>query len=210
MMKKILICIFLCNYIATNAQNDTVGSVGAIIEKIRQANLKCTSIISNFTQIKHLSFMNEDVSSHGKFFYSKPDRLSMKYEQPVGDLMLINKDQFVMIVAGKYSKASTKTSSKARTMKNILASCLQGDVSLIDGVTLSSEETSDSYIITAKLKKKARSAINKVILQYDKLNLTLSTMRMEESDGSYTLYTLVDKTLNQSVDDEIFKMPSKR
>jgi outer membrane lipoprotein-sorting protein len=154
--------------------------------------------------------MNEVVTSSGKFFYNKPDRLLMKYEQPDGDLMLINKDQLVMIAAGKQSKASTKTSSKARTMKNILSSCLQGDVSLIDGVTLSSEETADNYIITAKLKKKAKSAINKVVLQYDKLNLTLSTLRMEEADGSYTLYTLIDKTLNQPVGDEVFKSPSKK
>ncbi|MDR2287032.1 MAG: outer membrane lipoprotein carrier protein LolA [Prevotellaceae bacterium] len=210
MMKKVLISIFLCSCISANAQNDSTGIVGSIIDKIRQANLRCTSIISNFVQVKHLSFMNEDISSHGKFFYSKPDRLSMKYEEPAGDLMLINKDQLVTIAAGKYSKASTKTSSRARTMRNILSSCLQGDISMIDGVTLSSEETDNGYVITAKLKKKAKSAINKIVLQYDKLNLTLSTLKMEESDGSYTLYTLVDKTLNEPVGDEVFKAPSKR
>jgi outer membrane lipoprotein-sorting protein len=154
--------------------------------------------------------MNEDVSSNGKFFYSKPDRLSMKYEQPAGDLMLINKDQLVMIATGKYSKASTKTSSRARTMRNILSSCLQGDMSLIDGVTLSSAETADSYIITAKLKRKTKSGVNKVVLNYDKSDMTLATMRMEESDGSYTLYTLVDKVLNQPIGDEIFKAPSRK
>jgi outer membrane lipoprotein carrier protein len=206
-MKKILICILLCGHIATNAQNDSVDS---IVEKIKRANLECTSISSDFIQIKHLSFMNEDVSSSGKFFYSKPDRLLMKYEQPAGDLMLINKDQLVMIAAGKYSKASAKSSSKARAMKNILSSCLQGNVSLIDGVTLSCEETADSYVITAKLKKKTKSGINKIVLNYDKSDLILAVLRMEESDGSYTAYKLVNKILNQSVDDGVFKAPSKK
>jgi outer membrane lipoprotein-sorting protein len=206
-MKKVLICIFLCSCVAVNAQDDSAGS---IIEKIKQANTKCTSITSDFTQIKHLSFMNEDLSSNGKFFYSKPDRLLMQYEQPAGDLMLINKDQLVMIAAGKYSKASAKSSSKARTMRNILSSCLQGDVSLIDGVTLSSEETADSYVVMAKLKKKTKSGINKVVLNYDKADLTLAVLRMEEVDGSYTVYTLVNKVLNQPVGDEVFKTPSKK
>jgi outer membrane lipoprotein carrier protein len=203
-MKKIFVCIFLCSCIAVNAQDSSV------IEKIKLENLKCTSITSDFIQIKHLSFMDEDVHSNGKFFYSKPGRLLMKYEQPAGDLMLINKEQLVMVAAGKYSKASTKSSSRARTMKNILSSCLQGDVSLIDGVTLSCEETSDSYVVTAKLKKKTRSGIIKVVLNYDKSDMTLSVLRMEESDGSYTAYKLVNKTVNQPVDDNVFKAPQKK
>jgi outer membrane lipoprotein-sorting protein len=154
--------------------------------------------------------MDTIIRSNGKFFYSKPDRLLMKYEQPVGDLMLINKEQLVMIAAGKYSKASAKSSSKARTMRNILSSCLEGDVSLINGVTVSSEESANSYIVTAKLKKKTKSGVNKVVLTYDKSDLTLSILRMEEPDGSYTEYVLGDKVLNQPVADEIFKIPSKK
>ncbi|MDR1887232.1 MAG: outer membrane lipoprotein carrier protein LolA [Prevotellaceae bacterium] len=207
-MKKILICIFLCSCIAANAQDDSGVS---IIEKIKRANAECSSITSDFSQIKHVSFMNEDVASSGKFFYSKPDRLCMKYDEPAGDIMLINKDQLVMIAAGKYSKASTKSSSKARRMKNILASCLQGDVSLIDGVTLSSEETADSYVITAKLNRREKNGVvNKVVLNYDKSDLTLSVLRMEEPDGSYTVYKLTNKRLNQPVGDEVFKAPAKK
>ncbi|MDR2027722.1 MAG: outer membrane lipoprotein carrier protein LolA [Prevotellaceae bacterium] len=206
-MKKILFCIFLCGYVAVNAQDSSAGS---IIEKIRQANVNCTSITSDFTQIKHLSFMNEDVISSGKFFYRKSDRLLMQYGQPAGDLMLINKDHLVMITNGKYSKASAKISSRARTMKNILSSCLQGDASLIDGVTLTSEETADSYVVTAKLKKKTKSGVNKVVLNYDKSDMTLSVLRMEEADGSYTVYTLVNKVLNQPIGDGVFKAPARR
>jgi outer membrane lipoprotein-sorting protein len=206
-MKKILICIFLCSYIAVNAQD---GSADSIVEKIKLANLQCTSITCDFVQVKHLSFMNEDISSNGKFFYSKPDRLLMQYEQPAGDIMLINKEQLVMIAAGKYSKASTKSSSKVRTMKTILSSCLQGDVSLIDGVKLSSEETADSYVITAQLKKKTRNNVKKVVLTYNKSDLMLSVLHLEEVDGSYTSYTLINKVLNQAIGDEVFKTPSKK
>jgi outer membrane lipoprotein carrier protein len=190
-----------------NAQDSSADS---IVEKIKQANLNCSSITSDFVQLKHLSFMNEDVSSNGKFFYSKPDRLLMQYEQPAGDIMLINKDQLVMIAVDKYSKTSTRSSSKARTIKSILSSCLQGDVSLIDGVTLSSEETADGYVITAQLKKKTRNNVKKVVLTYDKADLTLSVLQMEESDGSYTVYTLFNKVLNQAIDDKVFKAPAKK
>jgi outer membrane lipoprotein-sorting protein len=206
-MKKVLIGIFLCSYIAVNAQD---GSADPIIEKIRQANLTYTSITSVFSQSKHVSFMDTIIRSTGQFFYSKPGRLLMRYKQPVGDLLLINKEQLVMIAAGKYSKASAKVSSKARTMKNILSSCLEGNVSLIDGVTVSSEELPNFYVVTAKLKKKTKSGIVRVVLTYDKSDFTLSVMRMEESDGSYTEYALENKVLNQPVADEIFKTPPKR
>jgi outer membrane lipoprotein-sorting protein len=204
-MKRFLIGIFICSCVAANAQENTV------IEKIKQANAKCVSITSDFTQTKHLSFMNEDIISNGKFYFSKPNRLSMKYEQPAGDLMLINNDQLVMIAAGKYSKASTKSSAKARTLRNILSSCLLGDVSLIDDATVSSDETAENYVVTAELSKKRKNRnVSKVVLHYDKSDLTLSVLRMEEADGSYTVYKLINKVLNQTVSDSVFTAPSKR
>jgi outer membrane lipoprotein-sorting protein len=207
-MKKILICIFLCSCIAVNAQEESAVS---ILEKIKQANVEYTSITSDFTQTKHLSFMNEYVISNGKFFYSKPDRLLMKYEQPAGDIMLINNEQLVMIAAGKYTKASAKSSAKARILRNILSSCLQGDLALIEGAKISNEETADSHVITVELSKKGRKKnISKVVLHYDKSDLTLSVLRMEEHDGSYTIYNLINKELNQPVADEVFKAPSKK
>jgi outer membrane lipoprotein-sorting protein len=183
----------------------------AIVEKIKQTNTGYTSITSDFTQTKHLSFMNEDVVSSGKFFYSKPDRLVMKYATPAGDLMLINDDQLVMVTAGKRSRTSAKINSKVRTLKNILSSCLQGDVSQIDGASISTAETIDSYIVTAVLsiRKERNGTINKVILNYDKSDLTLSTLQMNEVDGSYTLYKLTDKKLNEVVDEAVFKTPKR-
>jgi outer membrane lipoprotein-sorting protein len=206
-MKKILIYICLCVGIVGKAQSESTDSV---IDRIKEANLRYSSITSNFTQVRHLSFVAQDAVTTGKFFYRKPDYLLMRYEQPTGDLTLINNDHLVIIAAGKYSKASTKTSSRARTMKTILASCLQGDVSLIDGVTLSSEESADAWLVTANLKKKTKTGVHQVVLAYDKSDMTLRTMRMNESDGSYTLYTLTDKTLNESIGDEVFKIPSKK
>jgi outer membrane lipoprotein carrier protein len=197
--------MLLCTCIPVMAQNN------AIVEKIKQANTGYTSITSDFTQTKHLSFMNEDVFSKGKFFYSKPDRLVMKYEEPEGDLMLINDDQLVMIAAGKRSKASAKINSRVRALKNILSSCLQGDVSKLEGATVSTAETLDSYIITVGLsiRREKSGTINKVVLNYDKSDLTLSTLQMNEVDGSFTLYKLTDKKLNVAVSDEVFKAPRR-
>jgi outer membrane lipoprotein-sorting protein len=67
-----------------------------------------------------------------------------------------------------------------------------------------------TQVVTAKLKKKTKSGVVRVVLTYDKSDLTLSVLLMEESDGSYTEYALENKVLNQPVADEIFKAPPKR
>ena len=165
-----------------------------ILEKIKQENLKHTSIDCNFKQTKHISILGEDIISEGLFHYEKPDKLSMQYTNPEGDLMSIDGDKFVMITSGKRNETSAKSNAKMRGMKTILSSCLQGDVLQMEAAAITCEEDAKYYIVTADINKKTnKSNISKVTTYYHKSNLTVSILRTEEQDGSYTVYELVDK-----------------
>ena len=165
-----------------------------ILEKIKQENLKHSSINCNFKQTKHISILGENIISEGLFFYEKPDKLSMQYTNPEGDLMSIDGDKFVMITSGKRNETSAKSNAKMRGMKTILSSCLQGDVLQMEAAAITCEEDAKYYIVTADINKKTnKSNISKVTTYYNKSNLTVSILRTEEQDGSYTVYELVDK-----------------
>ena len=165
-----------------------------ILEKIKQENLKHSSINCNFKQTKHISILGENIISEGLFFYEKPDKLSMQYTNPEGDLMSIDGDKFVMVTSGKRNETSAKSNAKMRGMKTILSSCLQGDVLQMDADGITCEEDQKYYIVSAEINKKTnKSNISKVITYYDKSNLTVSILRTEEQDGSYTIYELVGK-----------------
>ena len=206
-MKKIVILIpflFACLFIHAQTVSDSDRQV---MEKIKQANVKYTSIVSDFKQTKHLSFMGEDIVSSGKFYYNKPDRLAMRYDSPEGDLMLIDGGKMVMITAGK--QTSTKSNNRTKEMKTILSSCLQGDIEQMEASKISCEETSKYYVVTAEIERTNKSNISKAVMSYEKTNMTLSVLRLEEPDNSYTVYELTGKELDKPIDPNVFQVSKK-
>ncbi|MDR1879198.1 MAG: outer membrane lipoprotein carrier protein LolA [Bacteroidales bacterium] len=209
-MKKISVLLFLLMYCLL-ADSQTISNAdNQIVEKIRQTNTKHTAVRSKFRQTKHISVLGKDIVSSGMFYYEKPDKLAMRYENPSGDLLLINGDQFVMIAKGKRSEASAKSNAKMRSMKTILSACLQGDVKQTGAYKISCKEMSSFYIITAEIDSKTnKSSICRLILHFDKTDLTLSVLRTEETDGSYTIYELTNKEFDKSIDDSLFLATKK-
>lgn len=203
--KSILFLFVLSGCMQANAQTISDADL-KIIEKIKQENTKYTSITSTFKQTKHISFLGEKVLSSGKFYYRKPDQLAMTYDQPAGDLMLINGDKFVMVSSGKRSETTSKANARMRGMKAILSSCLQGDIKGAGTEKIMCSESPQYYLVSAEIDKKAnKSNISQIVLSFDKKDYTLSILQTIEPDGSYTIYELNQKELNKSVPDEVFQ-----
>lgn len=181
-----------------------------IIEKIREVNAQYTALTSNFKQIKHLPYLKEKVVSVGKFFYTKPDRLAMKYLEPAGDMMLINGDKFFMSAAGKISKTTAKANAKMRKLKSILSACLQGDVKQMEYAAITCTEHPEYYSVAVELEGKGKGGtVKRVTVDYDRKDFTPLNLKIEESDGTYSLYELSAKEVNQPLAEDVFKVPEK-
>lgn len=206
-MKKLTFFTWAFFACATMMNAQTISDAdNAILDKIKNGNRNHTSITSNFDQTKHMPIFDEDMLSGGKFYYSKPDKLAMWYDEPAGDLMLINDDKFVMIAAGRRNETTSKN-AKMRGMKEILSACLEGDIRKVETTTIICEETPKEYIVTAELAggKGNKSNISKVVVNYDKKDNSLSVLRTDEPDGTYTIYALKDKKLNQPIEETVFQ-----
>ncbi len=176
-----------------------------ILEKIKVHNTSYSSITADFTHIRHMPFLEEDMISHGKFYYDKPEKLSMAYTDPQGDLILINGDKFIMIASGKRNETTTKN-ARMRAMKTILSACMEGDIQKVEPTAITCTETPQYYTVTAELAtgKNNKSNICKVITYYDKKDYSVSILYTEESDGTFNRYELMNKKLNQSIEEDIF------
>lgn len=196
-------CINLSAQIVSDADN-------ALLDKIKQGNASMTSIASKFTQKKYMPIFDEEILSAGDFYYARPDKLAMWYTNPEGDLMLMSDDKFVMIAAGRRNETTSKN-AKMRSMKMILAACIEGDVRRIETTTIVCEETATGYVVTADLVngKNNKSNIAGVVLKYDKKDYSISSIQTNEPDGTYTVYELNNKKLNQQIADVYFDSSKK-
>ncbi|MDH6344108.1 outer membrane lipoprotein carrier protein [Parabacteroides sp. PFB2-12] len=200
-MKKILISLTLMFATATAfAQNGT-----AILDKIKEANKSLTTITSDFKQTMHLTFMDEDVLSNGKFYYRKPDRLLLKYSQPEGEMMLIKGDEITMVMMDQHTKVSAKSDPAIELIHTIFSSCLEGDARKIKDATVDAVEKADYYEVIITIKGDRAQNMKGVKVHYDKKEMALSLLRTEDPDGGYTVYELVGKKLNQPIAEEVFQ-----
>lgn len=208
-MKKLCLFTFaLLSCIAINAQ--TVSNAdAATLARIKQANEKHSSITSSFKQTKNMPVLGEKILSNGTFYYNKPEQLAMIYNDPKGDLLIISNDKMVMVSSGKRRDASTKSNAKTRGMKNILASFIQGNIMQAGADKIVTQEKDDYIIVTVNIGKANKSNIKKVVASYHKSDLTIASIRTEDSDNVTNDYELIGKRLNQPIDQAVFNTSKK-
>ncbi|MDL2245159.1 outer membrane lipoprotein carrier protein LolA [Parabacteroides sp. OttesenSCG-928-J18] len=200
-MKRIMISLTLL--FATAAAFAQSGT--AILDKIKEANKSLTSITSDFKQTMHLTFMDEDVLSNGKFYYRKPDRMLLKYSQPEGEMMLIKGDEITMVMMDQHTKVSAKSDPAIELIHTIFSSCLEGDARKIKDATVDAVEKGDYYEVIITIQGDRAQNMKAVQVHYDKKEMALSLLRTEDPDGGYTVYELVGKKLNQTIAEETFQ-----
>lgn len=177
-----------------------------ILNKIKEENTKYSSLSSEFKQTKRSSIFGEDICSKGSLYYKKPEKMSMHYTEPQGDLMIIDEQKFIMAVGGKHNETNAKSNARMRGIKNILTSCMEGNFANIGANKITCKETPQYYIVTAEINRKAnKSNITKVIANYDKQDHSLTILQMEEPDSSFTVYELINKKTNHPINDEVFQ-----
>jgi outer membrane lipoprotein-sorting protein len=208
MKKFFLLGVLLAATMQLDAQQVSDGDRAAL-EKIKTGNEQYNAITSAFKHTRHVQMLGEDVVSSGKLYYCKPDRLAMQYDQPKGDLMLLNGDRFVMVTDGKRREVAAKNNARMKTMKTILTHCMMGDMLPVNAAKITCSETKNEYVVTASFTDK-KSVFSKVIVRYDKKTFAVSLLRTEERDGNYNVYELTDKQFNASIDEQIFNTSKKK
>lgn len=183
-----------------------------ILTKISANGTAITTIESHFVQRKHVKAFKNDVLSSGRFYYQKDDKICMAYERPKGDLLLMNADEFVMIVDGKRSAANAQSNPMLKQMRTLLTACVSGDFERLKSgrnAKISVTETEKNYILTTIFEGSAKKYYANIVLTFDKGNLSLLTLRMNEANGNFTEYTFDRPIFNQKIDAKIFNTENR-
>lgn len=202
-MKKLIFATALLLSIAIQAYSQLQNATDNTIAKVKSANANITTISSNFKRTSKMAFIDQAVEVDGKFYYTKPQQLSMLYSN--SEVFIINGDNVTVGKKGKPRNVKAKN-KQVEALASTLLSCMAGDVATLNG-TLTSTDKSSKYI-TYKVKvdfQVGKGSITELELKYDASDMTFRSLNLIEADGSYTLYELQTKTLNQSIDSSVYE-----
>lgn len=80
---KILLLLMFCTVLPMQAQQmKKLTDLKDFEARLLQEAKNIESIESNFTQIKYLDVFDEKITSKGKFYYKKSNKICMDYAQP--------------------------------------------------------------------------------------------------------------------------------
>jgi len=167
---------------------------------------KVNSIESDFTQIKHMTALAGDITSKGKFYYQKEDKVSLDYTTPVKYQIVINGSKIKMVSNGKTNVFDVSTNVLMKEMKDVISSCMTGNLQAMEkNYKLEYYQDSKEYLVKVfPTTDAAKAIIDGVDIYFDKNNLMVTRMRMNEASKDkktkdYTEYQFSNAKLNVNI-----------
>ena len=209
LMKFIATSLFLLlTTFATSAQDlgfKPMKDVSSFTTKFDAASKKLTSIDSDFLQEKHLSMMEADIKSSGKFKYKKDNKVRLEYTSPFQYLMVLNNGKMYIKDGNKVNKFDTNSNKMFRQINDMMVSTLRADVLHNKNYAVTYFENESHYLLVLKPQEKAiKEMMQTIKIHIEKKKLFVTTIQMIEPSGDYTKMIFQNITQNATLSDAEF------
>lgn len=145
--------------------------------------LHCT-----FTSTKTIKAVHKDIKGSGTVVYRAPDYMSMIYDTPEGEYLIIDGNTLKNCVAGKAVTVDTSKNAFMRNLRNTLINCVNGDYETAakeNDASLIVEEKNGIKTVTLLARKKAVKGYAGIIVDYNAKGLPVR-MVLDEFSGIVT------------------------
>jgi len=208
MRKIVTILVFLAAGFWANAQYAGFIPVKDM-EKFKTAFAlaaqKTNSIKSDFVQEKVLSMLSEKITSKGRFWFKKDNRVRMEYYQPYQYLMILNKDKVYVKDGQKENKISTRSNKMFQQINKIMVDCMQGTaLNNTDFKTRVFENKNNSLVELVPVTKGLKELFKAITVTIDNKDFSVSVIEMQELSGDNTIIRFLNKNLNADIQDMLF------
>jgi outer membrane lipoprotein-sorting protein len=180
----------------------------AFIKKCKEMSQSITSIEGNFKQVKHLSFIAENVNSRGKYYFKKDNLLRWEYLSPMKYIMVMNNDKYFVKDENKVSAFDIKSNKMIAEINDVILACIKGNILDNDSMfKVSFYESSSTYSVKLlPLSVNMREYLLRIELIFSKSDFTISELKMIENSGDYTNISFQNRKLNVEISDEVFNL----
>ena len=134
--------------------------------------------------------------------------MAMIYNTPKGDKVIMSQDSFTVIAGGKKMVSESSSNPMMAQISYMMQACMSGDVTKLGrGWDMDISEQSLGYMIKiTPTDRRVQKYVNAMLMYFDKSDLTLDKLRIEERNDCYTEYEFKNKQLNGKLDKSVFNI----
>ena len=208
-MHKLFFILSLCMPViclhAQYAGYKAVADMPVFKEQFAVAARKTQSIAADFVQEKNLSMLSEKISSKGKFWFKKDDRVRMEYNQPFQYLVIINKNNVFVKDGQKENKISTKSNKLFQQINRMMVDCVQGTALNNPDFKVAVFENTGTYLVElTPIAKGMKDYFKNINIVLSKKDYSVNKLEMYEQSGDNTIISFINKELNATIPDALF------
>lgn len=203
MKNKILILLLTLWWCAGQAQPVLQEE---FLTALNAKNTGVETIRCDFTQVKHNTMLAQDAESSGVFYFERPGKLALLYDNPAGDRIVMGQTDFLIVAGGSRSVVKIAANPLFLQMQQVFTACFSGDIGALssDGVFRCEKELGRYTVEIIPESKRARRYISKIVLVFSIKDMLLDELRMDEAPDNFTLYRFTNKQTNLPVPDSCF------
>src|SRR5688572_19824015 len=103
-----------------------IGDLPAFKKQFAAESSKISSIESSFTQEKVLTALTEKITSTGKFWFKRSNKVRIEYIKPYTYTMIMNGDKMLFRDDQKENKVNVRSNKLFQQINQIMIDCVQG------------------------------------------------------------------------------------
>lgn len=200
-----LAATFITLQVAAQSGFRPVSNLEQFKQEFARTAQQTQSIKSDFVQEKHLSLLADKITSKGKFWFKKENRVRMEYASPTYYLMIINGKNVRIKDSRTDRSISTGGNKLFEQISRMTADCVQGNVLNNKDFTAKVQENDKQYLLQlTPVAKGMKDFFSSIELLVDKKDLGVAKIVMHEASGDRTEMIFTKKELNAAIPDEMF------
>ena len=212
MLKPALLVFAICilsftGYCQIPAGYKGVASTASFQQLLAKNNAAIQSIQSDFSQTKVLKLLADKITSRGKFYFKKEDKVRIEYTSPYQYLLVMSGGQVAVRDEQKTSKINTRNSKTMQRVNRIIIDCMRGTVFANPDFKTTVYENGGTYLLSLA---PANSAMQQMFQRIDvymaKGSMDVSRLVMTEQGGDYTDMVFSHTQRNIVLNDALFKI----
>lgn len=177
-------------------------------QAIMAAAQKINTLQCDFTQTKQLRMLNNKLTSRGRMYYQKSDRLRWEYASPYQFTFLLNGNQALTRQGGKTKMIATQQSKTLRQVSRIMMSSVVGDcLSNTRDFKVTLKQVSGQWQATLVPQRGSmKQMFRSIRLTFHKKSRQVTSVLLTEKNGDTTLIELHNPVTNKTIDAKIFAL----
>jgi outer membrane lipoprotein carrier protein len=163
------------------------------------------TIVSDFTQYKHLSFLNNDIETIGKLVFKTPNLIKWEYTAPYKYSVIFKEDKILINDAGDKSNIDVGSNKMFKSLNSIIANSVKGNMFDDNKFTISYFKTKEYFLIKFIPKDKILLKFIALFeLKFSKKTNDVLEVKMIEPSNDFTTIIFKNKIRNTPINNEVF------